>query len=112
MSDEQQQRPPPHWWMQNAERRLDGLQSDQANLWKDLREDVRRGDRQADMLTGHEDRIKDLRKDVEEIERRLREEFLSKKDFAPYRNGVVALVTGVGMAMLGGILKLLGLTPK
>jgi len=110
-------RPPATWLLQNLERRLDALQVENAALAKDLRDEIRRSDSLRNDLAGTQERLREAREEsrkrderLDEIERRLRDDCLTRKDFAPYKNGVVALVTGVGMAMLAGVLKVLGWT--
>lgn len=104
MADEA--RPPQHWWNVQIERRLDALQVSQESVWKELREEIRRTDRQADAIQYIDKRVEEMRRDMDAVRKEIREELLTREDFKPYRNAVVTIASAVGLAILGAILRL------
>lgn len=103
MADNQ---PPQHWWNVQIERRLDALQVSQESVWKELREEIRRTDRQADAFQHIDKRVEEMRREMEAVRQEIRDDLLSKDDFKPYRNAVVTIASAVGLAVLGAILRL------
>lgn len=115
MPDESQA--PQRWINQSVEQRLRELKEHQENqfkdirqnldgLWRELREEQRKGDVRASSLAYFQERISEGRARFDALDKLLKDDIMMKDDFRPYRNGIVSLVVAVGMAVLTGILNL------
>lgn len=97
--------------IQQLEHRLNNMSMQIEAVWKELRDEVRRGDSRGNSLNILDERFRDLRRSVDDINSAIRSELMSHDDFKPYKNGFIAVITTVGLAVLGALLKVV-IIPK
>lgn len=104
MTDERD-RAPQHWVNSQVERKLAELSQQVDQIWRELREEIRRGDNRQSITSYIDERMKELKLRVDGMADTIRDDLMSRDDFRPYRNGFIAVMTTVGMAVLGALLK-------
>ncbi len=107
-------------WDNLSERRLDDMNAqlrdarqDVANLWGELRKEIRAGDNREGLLRRLDERLTDMSRRVEEwrsdakaADDAMRKAFVTKEEFDPVKKAVFTMIGALCLAVLAAVARL------
>ena len=98
--------PPQGWWNNQIERRINEMHVSLERAWQELRDEIKRGDNKQFILNTMDERIREIRKQMDDLRENVRDDLLTKEDFEPYRKGIILVLSAIVLAVITAVLRL------